>query len=43
MKENFTERELLELCFFIAFTNGMQAANILLGTDIEPGREIPTG
>jgi alkylhydroperoxidase family enzyme len=34
LKEHFTERELVDLIFFIGYTSGMQMVNVLLDTDL---------
>ncbi len=34
LKQHFSERELMELCYIIGHYNGMQMVNILLDTDV---------
>lgn len=34
LKQHFSERELMELCYVIGHYNGMQMVNILLDTDV---------
>jgi alkylhydroperoxidase family enzyme len=33
LKQHFSERELMELCYVIGHYNGMQMVNVLLDTD----------
>jgi len=36
LKQHFSNAELMELCFVIGHYSGMQLANVLLDTDVNP-------
>lgn len=43
LKQAFTEVELVELCFVIGYYRGMQLANVLLDTDVDPDQGPVSG